>query len=346
MKRASIADIAARLGISKSAVSYALNDRPGVSAATREKVRLLATELGWFPSSSARALSGGPAAVIGMVLSRPPEMLGVEPYLMRFVSGVERVLASADVSLMLRVVGEHPEQEAATYRKWWGERRVDGVILMDERWRDPRVEDMTRIGMPAVLLGGPVQPATEGAGVAHLSCLWTDHGADVDVVVQYLMGLGHKRIAYVGGPRVFQHERRRRRAFRAAQRSLGFASVDTVETAYTGGGAARVTRDLLSGARPPTAIVYGSDLMATGGLSAAGSLGVDVPGRVSLVSWEDSTLCTVVHPELTSLRHDVGGFGARAATTLLELLAGAAPVVRREPTATITVRDSTAPRAR
>ena len=129
--RATMGDVARRLGISKAAVSYALNGQPGVSAVTRQRVLELAKELGWYPSSSARALSGAETGAIGLVLSRPSDLLTIETFFIHFLSGIEQVLTERGSSLLLRVIGEHPEAETKTYERWWGERRVDGVLLVD-----------------------------------------------------------------------------------------------------------------------------------------------------------------------------------------------------------------------
>src|SRR5450759_997040 len=205
--RATMGDIARRLDISKAAVSYALNGQPGVSSATRQRVLDLAKDLGWYPSSSARALSGAETGVIGLVLARPADLLTMETFVIRFLSGVEQVLTERGSSLLLRVIGEHPDAEAKTYERWWGERRVDGVILVDERYHDMRIPAVERLGLPAVLCGGPIKGS-------ELPCLWTDHAADASTVMEHLVGLGHERIAHVSGPARFVHERARRRGVR------------------------------------------------------------------------------------------------------------------------------------
>ena len=120
MKRPTITDIAREAGVSKGAVSYALNGRPGVSEATRHRITEIARELGWSPSSTARALSGGRAGAIGLVLGRS-DVLGAEPFLAALLEGIER-------ELLLQVV-PGVDAELALYRRWRGERRVDGVLL-------------------------------------------------------------------------------------------------------------------------------------------------------------------------------------------------------------------------
>jgi DNA-binding LacI/PurR family transcriptional regulator len=330
-------DVAKRLGISKAAVSYALNGQPGVSAETRMRVLALSKELGWYASSSARALSGAETGVVGLVLSRPSDLLTIETFFIHFLSGVEQVLADRGSSLLLRVIGEHPEAETQTYERWWGERRVDGVILVDERADDVRLPAVERLGLPAVLCGGPIKGSM-------LPCLWTDHGADAKCVMEHLVGLGHRRIAHVSGPTRFVHERARRRGVRRAGRALG-ATVETLRAEYTGPQAAEVTHLLLDQPEPPTAIVYASDVMALAGLGVAASRGVAVPARLSVVSWDDSYLTTLVHPSVTALWRDTPAYGALAASVLLDLVDGRSRGRIQLPASTLRVRETTAPPA-
>ncbi|MDE9364191.1 LacI family DNA-binding transcriptional regulator [Luteipulveratus sp. YIM 133132] len=334
-RRATMGDIARHLGISKAAVSYALNGQPGVAAATRERVLEVAQEMGWHASSSARALSGSQTQVVGLVLSRPPDLLTTETFFMRFLAGVESVLSERGWSLLLRVIGDHPADEMATYERWWGERRIDGVILLDERYRDPRVDLVERIGLPAVLCGGPVK----GVGIP---CLWTDQSGDAGLVVQHLADLGHRRIGHVAGPGEFVHERARRRGLRRAAAALG-VEVVTVEAAYTGPESEEATRRLLTGDAPPTAVVFGSDVMALGGVRTAAALGVRVPQEVSFVSWDDSQLTSLVAPRLTALQRDTPAFGRLAATVLLDAVAGRRPVRIQVPPSVLVARESSGP---
>ena len=335
--RVTMGDVAKRLGISKAAVSYALNGQPGVSAETRMRVLALSKELGWYASSSARALSGAETGVVGLVLSRPSDLLTIETFFIHFLSGVEQVLTERGSSLLLRVIGEHPAAETQTYERWWGERRVDGVILVDERSHDVRLPAVERLGLPAVLCGGPIKGSM-------LPCLWTDHGADATCVMEYLVGLGHTRIAHVSGPTRFVHERARRRGVRRAGRALG-ATVETLQAEYTGPQAAEVTHRLLDQSEPPTAILYASDVMTLAGLGVAAAEGVPVPGRLSVVSWDDSYLTTLVHPSVTALWRDTPAYGALAASVLLDLVDGRNRGRIQVPSSTLRVRETTAPPA-
>jgi DNA-binding LacI/PurR family transcriptional regulator len=335
--RVTVGDMARQLGMSKAAVSYALNGQPGVSSETRMRVLALAKELGWYASSSARALSGAETGVIGLVLSRPSDLLTIETFFMHFLSGVEKILNERGSSLLLRVVGDHPEAEIKTYERWWGERRIDGVILVDERFCDVRLPAVERLGLPAVLCGGPVRGSLQ-------PCLWTDHAADAMTVMEHLVTLGHRKIAHVSGPARFVHERTRRRGVRRAGNSLG-AAVETLEAEYTGPQAAQVTSRLLDRPDPPTAIVYASDVMALAGLGVAAARGVPVPARLSVVSWDDSYLTTLVHPAVTALWRDTPAYGSLAASVLLDLVNGRNRGRIKVPASTLRVRATTAPPA-
>jgi len=191
LRRVTIADIALRAGVSKGAVSYALNGRPGISEVTRQRILKIADDLGWYPNSAARALSGARAGACGLVLARPARTLAFETFFMELIAGIEMELSSRSVGLTLQVVHDL-EAEMAVYRRWWAERRVDGVLVVDPRLDDPRIEQIEKLGLPAVIIGGP-----EGTG--NLSAVWSDDAGAVVDVVRYLARLGHQRIARVAG---------------------------------------------------------------------------------------------------------------------------------------------------
>src|SRR4051812_41785925 len=132
MKRPTIDDIARRVGVSKGAVSFALNGRPGVSSETRRRIQAIAAELGWQPNSLARALFDGRPDVLGLVVDRPARTLGLEPFFMQLISGIEATLSAESVGLLLQMT-EDPGTEITIYRKWWAQHRVAGVFVVDLR---------------------------------------------------------------------------------------------------------------------------------------------------------------------------------------------------------------------
>jgi DNA-binding LacI/PurR family transcriptional regulator len=332
-ERVTIRDIAERAGVSKGAVSYALNGRPGVSDDTRARILAIAEELGWYPNRAARALSAARADACGLVLARPARMLALEPFFMEFIAGVELELSARSIALTIQLVNDL-EHEIAVYRRWWGEHRVDGVLMVDLRIDDPRVDELVRLGLPAVVVGGPVEDRA-------LPAVWHDEASVIVEAIQYLAALGHRRIAHVTGVGDFAHTRQRIAAFRSATKDLGLEG-EIVQTDYSVEQGARATRKLLSLPAPPSAIVFDSDLLAVSGLGVAQQMGFAVPDDLSIVGWDDSLISQVVHPPLTAITRDIEAFGIAAARHLLTVIDGGAStdveIVRGE----LTPRASTA----
>jgi DNA-binding LacI/PurR family transcriptional regulator len=311
-------DIARRAGVSRAAVSYALNGQPGVSAATRRRVLHVAAEIGFEPNAAAKAVRGAGAQTVGLVLGELTGTLSVEAFRRQFISGVEAELAAQSYGLLLRIAA-NSAAEIEAYQRWWAQRRVDGVILCDPLDDDPRLRALARLAIPAVVIGGPV-------GDGAVTSLWSDDAFSIGEAVGHLASLGHHRIAHVSGPTQLRHSQIRSAAFRDACAGLGIAAESREVTAdYTGDDGARASRRLLSSIPRPTAIIYDNDVMALAGLAVAVEMGFSVPADVSLVAWEDSALCQVVRPPLTVLRRDVIALGRRAAQLLLAAIGGEPP---------------------
>ncbi|GJF34738.1 LacI family transcriptional regulator [Kitasatospora sp. NE20-6] len=337
MKRPTINDVARTAGVSRGAVSYALNGRPGVSEATRQRILSVAEELGFHPDRAARALAGAPAKAIGLSLYRPASTLGVEPFFMELISGLEAELSLRSYALLLHMVADR-EQEAAVYRRWGRERAVDGVLVCDVLEHDPRLPLLEELRFPAVVIGPP--PA--GGAIASV---WSDDAVSLQEAVGYLAALGHRRIGHVAGIPEFAHTRVRSAAFADLARRLGLEAAPCAYTDYSSPDGARATRRLLGAPDRPTALVYDNDIMAVAGLAVAQEMGLSVPGDLSVVAWDDSPICRIVHPELTALTRDITGYGRQAARLLLAAVDGREIADVAVEAAHLTPRASTAPPA-
>lgn len=337
MKRPTIAEIAARAGVSIGAVSYALNGRPGVSAETRKLILDIADEIGWRPSAAARSLSGSRAHSVGLIIARPADTLGVEPFFMRFIAGLERELSGRRTALLLQVVEDH-QAAIDAMRLCWAERRVDGMVVTDLWTEDARIPVLEELQIPAVLVGRP-RPDTA------LPAVWTDDAAAVVAAVDYLVALGHRRIARVAGLPALEHTRVRIAAFRQAVLGHGLGEPGVVETDYSWEEGMRATRALLSRRDRPTAIMFDNDVMATAALNVAQEMGVAVPDELSIVAGDDSQLCVMVRPALTALSWDIQAYGVHTARVLMDTIDGRSPGSLQVGTAALIVRSSTTPPA-
>jgi DNA-binding LacI/PurR family transcriptional regulator len=333
-RRATIRDIAEQAGVSKGAVSYALNGRPGVSDGTRERILEIARELGWYPNRAARALSAERADACGLVLARPAKTLALEPFFMEFIAGVESEFSAKSVALTIQLV-ESVEDEIEVYRRWWGEQRVDGVLVADLRQNDTRIDELSRLGLPAVVIGGPVE---NGA----IPAVWHDEAGVVIEAVRYVAALGHSRIARVAGVEEFVHTAQRTEGFLSVMHELGLEA-EVVATDYSAESGARATRKLLSAPEAPSAIIYDSDLLAVTGLGVAQQMGFAVPDDVSIVGWDDSLISQVVHPPLSAITRDIVAYGATASRHLLEVIEGRTTADVETLRGELTPRGSTGP---
>ncbi|MDQ2940905.1 MAG: LacI family transcriptional regulator [Chloroflexota bacterium] len=338
-RRPTIEDVARLAGVSKGAVSVALNGQAGVADATRARISEAARTLSWRPSLRARALLASRSFAFGLVISRPPELLAADPFFAAFIAGVESILASRGLALVLQVVDEDPEREAACYRRLAHEGRVDGVLLTDLRIDDPRFVWLTELDLPAVAVGRP----PSGCPFP-----WLDTGdrEGVRQAVRHLIALGHRRIAHVDGAPGYVHTVARRRAWEDELRAHGLEPDLHVAGDFTGQGGAAATRQLLECRPQPTAIVYANDLMAIAGMSAAVEAGLQLPDQLSVVGVDDIPLAAHVRPALTTVRQDATDWGRAAARSLVALVEGEAlPTLTLAPVTFVERSSTSAPRA-
>jgi DNA-binding LacI/PurR family transcriptional regulator len=335
VKRATIADIARQAGVSKTQVSYALNGRAGVAEPTRQRILAVAEKAGFRANSSARALAGGPSRVVGLALQRPAQTLAVEPFFMELVGGLEAELSAHGFALLLQMVTDD-RAETALYQQWASDRRVDGVLICDTRLDDERPALVSRLALPAIVIGPPVSGGSPPS-------VWSDDARPMTEAVEYLAALGHRRIARIAGLPELTHTAVRTVAFERICAERGLTETAVRWTDYTGGGGANATQELLSAAGRPTALIYDNDIMAVAGLAVAQEIGLTVPADLSVIAWDDSPICALVHPTLTALAHDIGAYGAQAARQLLSLIAGGPPTTGQAEPAHLVPRGSTAP---
>ena len=333
VKRPTIAEIAAQAGVSIGAVSYALNGRPGVSGETRQHILDIANEIGWRPSAAARSLSGSRAHSVGLVIARPADTLGVEPFFMRFIAGLERELSGRRMALLLQVVEDHRAAIEAM-RLCWAERRIDGMVVTDLWTEDARIPVLEELGMPAVLVGRP-------RADTRLPAVWYRR-----------LGGGGLGRRLPGGPRAPPHRPGRRatdagphpgphrglpRGRVAARPRRAAGRRDRLQREE----GARATRALLSRRDRPTAIMFDNDVMALAALNVAQEMGVAVPRDLSIVGGDDSQLCVLVRPALTALSWDIQAYGAHTARVLLDTIDGRIPRLAPGAAARLVVRAST-----
>lgn len=321
--------------MSKGAVSRALNSGTGASSDTRERIRQAAVDLGWSPSYAARALNGKPLGTIGLVVRRSPEILDFDAFFPSVLSGIESVLSGEEHATVIRFVPD-TRTETATYERLFNDRFVDGFLVTDLRVDDGRPELLRRVGAPAVVVGVP-------EGSTDLPSVTIDSEEAIRGLVRRFVEAGHRRIAHVQGAPDMLHAFQRRRHWEQAVREFGLEPGPVEEQGgYTIEGGARATQRLidLHVDERPTAIFYGSDIMAVGGYSVLGKAGLVVPDDMAVAGFDDIPLASFVSPPLTTVRSRHRALGSAGARILLDMLKGQEPPLSTVLTGGLCLRES------
>lgn len=310
---ASIADVAAKAGVSVATVSRALRGLPNVAPSTRDRVFAAAEELRYVADPNASRLAAGRTRTVGMVLP-----LFTQWFFTQVVTGAEGVLAAAGYDLLLYSVGG-PQGRARFLDALPFRKRVDGLLVVDLPLSDPEQERLASLDVPVVLIGVRSQ------------CLPTvtiDNIAAGRTATRHLVNLGHEHIALISGedhdPMRFTAPLDRRRGFRQALGEAGLAVRDDLDVPgnFSMRGGAEAMAQLLAADRPPTAVFAESDEMAIGALKTVRDAGLHVPQDLSLVGFDDHEAAEYVG--LTTMHQSVVTQGEVAADMLLHGM-GAGP---------------------
>jgi LacI family transcriptional regulator len=331
-RRTTIAEIARTADVSISTVSKVLNGHTDVSEDTRRRVQRLLDDRGYRRRRAAH--HGRRGDLLDLVISDLDSSWGLA-----ILTGVEEVVESAGVGLVVSAV----HSRASLTRRWLDSllaRGSQGVLLVLSDLDADQREQLRRHGTPVVVIDGVSQPPPEVASVG------TTNFAGGYTAAEHLIGLGHRRIAMIGGPEQLPCTRARIAGYRAAHEAAGVPiprGLLRYGNFYHDGGF-RAASSLLALPDPPTAIFAGNDMQATGVFEAARQSGRQVPDDVSVVGFDDLNFASWTAPALTTVRQPLHEMGATGARALLRLIAGE-PLdsTSIELATSLVVRASTAP---
>jgi LacI family transcriptional regulator len=334
-RKVTLRDVADAAGVHPATASRALNEetRELVNGDTARRVLAAAERLGYRPNPIARGLKTNRSYTVGVVV---PDLRN--PLFPPIARGIEERLEPAGYTSLLANTDNDPERERLSFDALRA-RQVDGYITATAKRDHPLLRQIAA-ERPLVL----VNRATDDE---RLPSVTADDRAGTRQAVEHLAALGHRRIAHVAGSLELSTGAARHAAFLEAMRDLGLEVDDAlvrIGAAYAESEGARLTRELLASGRAFTAIVAGNDLMALGCIDALREAGLDVPGDVSVVGFNDMDWCDRFDPPLTTVRVPHHELGVRAADLLLERLADPAAPARHVVLDTeLVVRGSTGP---
>lgn len=310
----SIKDIARQAGVSHSTVSRALRNHPAISEATRQRIAALARELGYAPSAVARGLRTSRTQVVGLVVTHL-----ADPFFTEVVHAIEEVAMGAGYSLFLATSNADPEREMAVVRGF-RERRVDGVLVGASRVGERYLGLLAESEVPIVLINNQ----HDGSFAFSVS---NDDRYGATRVTEHLIGLGHRRIAYLGNHRGGQADLDRIEGYRDALDAAGIPFDPTLVIHGPNGrppGGEEGVQPLLTLTPRPTALFCYNDMMAIGALHALKGAGWRIPAELSVAGFDDVQLAAYSDPPLTTLAQPKAELGRRAMQMMLGLLGGEA----------------------
>ncbi|MCB2178312.1 LacI family transcriptional regulator [bacterium] len=309
--------IAQITGYSITTVSRALAGYSDVAESTRQKIVATAEELDYYPNLTARQLQKQRSDTIGMILPvHGPRY--TDPYFNTIIAGIGDQLAEFGLDLLLSTHSPGGEDEMAAYRRMVEGRSVDGLIVIRTRINDERINYLGSIGFPFVCFGRsdldidfPYIDEDGEAGFYHLT--------------QYLISLGHTRIAYISAPPNLLFAKYRLAGFCRALQDAGLPCLDdlVIPGNLSRKGGERAARRLLELNPRPTAIIAANDLMAIGTINVAREKGLEIGKDLSVAGFDD--IPPSEYFSLTTMQQPIYEIG-RQVTEMLYNLIHQAPI--------------------
>ena len=319
---ATIRDLAKRVGLSMSAVSKALNGYPDVSEATRQLVLQAAQELNYTPNVHARALKSKRSYNLGVLFSDDSQSGLTHPFFSAVLEGFRKEAEQRGYDITF--ISHRPGQSGNTYLDHCRSRALAGVCVANTDFTDSEILTLVQSELPLVTIDNPFP---------NRGCVFADNIGGMTKLVNYIIQLGHRKIAYIHGPSSAVTDLRIS-TFLNTMREQGIKVPDEylVECGYTNPqGCYWATLNLLNLDDPPTCILICDDFSSSGALNAAQKAGLKVPEDLSVAGYDGIDMMQNYYPQLTTVDQDASQIGQTAAQMLIAQGEGAPPETRTVP---------------
>lgn len=315
--------VAERAGVSRTTVSFVLNDVDAqISPETRQRVLQAAHELGYVPDAAARSLASGRTHILGLVICQPPDHITIDAYIHQVIYGLSEAGRERGFRVLLEAVEDVSQPDA--YIHLVRAKRIDGILLSGPRSDDNQLPALIADGFPIVLLGRLNHELVSFVDI--------DNEAAACHAVTHLAQLGHRRIGCItNGPLSYTSATERLQGYRQALRQAGLPEDEALirygefepESGY------RAMQALLSLTLQPTAVFVASDVVAFGAMAAARDAGRRVPEDLAIVGFDDVPMSRYFNPPLTTVRLPAVEQGRRGGEVLIDLIEGKSIVESR-----------------
>ena len=305
----SMKDISSRCHVSVATVSKALNNRGDISDETKERICQVAKELGYLPNSSARALKTNRTYNIGVLFVDKANCGLTHSYFSHVLDSFRR--GAEEEGYDITFISQHAGKNKLSYYEHSKYRGVDGVVIACVDFEDEAILELVNSEIPVV---------TIDYSFHNKSSILSDNVTGMEEIVQYVVSMGHRDIAYIHGADsgVTEH---RLRSFYRTMKDLHVPVRDewVREGVYHDPeSAARITNELLTLSNRPTCIIYPDDFACVGGLNEIESQGLSVPDDISVVGYDGVKAAQYEEPRLTTYGQNIEAMGREAALRLIE----------------------------
>ncbi len=307
----SIKDVSIRCGVSVATVSKALNDHSDIAVTTKEYVRRIAKEMGYFPNSSARALKTNRTYNLGVLFVDEAQSGLTHEYFANVLDSfkVEAEKNGYDITF----ISKHTGHRSMSYYEHSKYRGVDGVVIACIDFSDPDVAELIHGELPVVTIDHVFDNRT---------AIMSDNAKGMRDLITYVYEMGHRKIAYIHGADSTVTQNR----VGSFYQTLGELKIN-VSKGYVKSGVyhdpdttAKLTRELLELKDRPTCIIFPDDFSCIGGMNAIKEQGLRIPEDISIVGYDGIILSQMLDPKLTTLQQDTKALGRNAAVKLITLI--------------------------
>lgn len=308
-----IKDVAKAANVSVSTVSKVINHHYSISEETAQRVRQVMKDLNYYPSASAQSFAKGSTKEVAVLANLAPNAAFQNPHMFEIISGLEETLRAKGYRLLLRGVDETNAYEVA--EEIISRRSADAIAIHVSVMTHPLSALLTRLRFPHIVLGAPNFES---------QVCWIDNNNVYSgtIAASYLLSLGYRKIAFVGGQYYDLGSTLRLQGVRQCLQEAGFPLDDQYvwlgESTRADG--YRMTCQLLDEKQSPDAIICANNSIAMGCVAAVRERGLSIPGDMGVMAFDDYPFSQMMEPPLTVVDINVRDMGAQAAKFLVDMI--------------------------
>jgi len=307
----SLKDVAQACGVSVATVSKALNGHSDVGADTAKRIKETAKAMGYLPNTAARALKTNKTNNLGVLFCDDAQSGLTHTYFSSVLEGFRK--AAEDKDYDITFISNNQTTHNLSYYERCRSRGVDGIVIACVSFDTPQIQEILNGNIPVVTIDRVFDTCTS---------IVSDNARGMHDLVEYAISMGHKKIAYVHGKPSAVTETRLE-SYYGCLKAHGIAARAeyVVEGDYLDSKACYDrTLELLRLDDRPTCIIYPDDLACIGGINAIRSMGLSIPGDVSVMGYDGAQIGQVISPRFTTLKQDTKLIGGTAADKLINII--------------------------